>query len=259
MSGQLPISLLVQRIGWQSTLITLSILGLILAFLILNWINYKKPKAHHSDAADLTSTGGTLSIIKSSQTWFIALYALLMWAPMSGFASLWGVTFLEKYDGLSSSSAAFLCSLMWLGLAACSPALGYISTRFKNRKLPLVFSALVGSTAFALLVSVKLPSIILAILLLVAGAACAGQALSFSVVKENNPDGVAATAIAFNNMAVVISGAIFQPAIGWILQHFHGDEIYSLKLGVSLILAAYLLSTMISMLFVKESFPSLTA
>jgi MFS family permease len=52
------------------------------------------------------------------------------------------------------------------------------------------------------------------LLLFLAGAVCSGQALAFAVVRDNNEDTHIAAAIGFNNMAVVIAGAIFQPLLG---------------------------------------------
>ena len=58
------------------------------------------------------------------------------------------------------------------------------------------------------------------------GSASAAQILSFAVVKDINPPTVIATAIGFNNMAVVLGGAIFQPLVGLILRwNWEGDYV----------------------------------
>ena len=128
-----------------------------------------------------------------------------------------------------------------MGLAFASPFLGWVSTAIQSRKWPLAFSALVGGVSFALVLFVPMNAWVLGLLLFFAGAACSGQALSFTVVKENNSDKTVATAIAFNNMAVVISGALFQPLIGWVIsigQGAAGDYTW----GLSLILGAYIIA-----------------
>jgi MFS family permease len=164
---------------------------------------------------------------------------------------------------ITHRNAAFICSTMWLGLALSSPFLGWISTHFKSRVWPLSISALIGSLAFIiLLIFPHLSSLELIVLLLLAGAACSGQALSFTVVKEINPEHRRATAIAFNNMAVVISGAIFQPLIGKLLD-FHcqfGDtailsscETLHHRLSMIPIVGAFVLSFIIAAFFIKES------
>ena len=114
-------------------------------------------------------------------------------------------------------------------------------------------SAFIGLLAFSLVVFCKLNETSLAILLFLAGAACAGQALSFTVVKENNPRDVAASAIAFNNMAVVISGAIFQPLIGWLLRILHFTPVLRYRYALLVVLVAYLLGFLLALFFIKDS------
>lgn len=255
MSGQLPISLVVHHLGWRDSMQAFAGIGFVLAVLIFGYLRYERsaPSTNLSEY-NIPPSHPIREIISNSQTWYIALYACLLWAPMSGFTSLWGVPFLVKVDGLSHTSAAFTCSLMWVGLAVASPLLGHISTKFSNRKLPLSLSALFGAIGFGLVLILHLNAFWLAIALLVAGAACAGQALSFALVKENNAKTIIATAIAFNNLAVVISGAIFQPFIGWLLKVFPFGVEADYRLALSVIFLTYLVGFIIAILFIKDPF-----
>ncbi|OGT30383.1 MAG: hypothetical protein A3E87_01480 [Gammaproteobacteria bacterium RIFCSPHIGHO2_12_FULL_35_23] len=253
-SGQLPVSIMVSHFGWRDTIIFLGLVGLCLAFLVFITLNYETKIKYISKANHWTSEIilDLKYILRNNQTWYVALYACLLWAPMSGFASLWGVPFLIKFNHLSSNSAALYSSMMWLGLAVASPLLGAFSTAINNRITPLTLSALLGFLAFILVVNIHMASWMLAVLLFIAGAACAGQALSFAVVTENNSSSVKATAIAFNNMAVVISGAIFQPLIGKIIS-LHGQlNADSYQEGCFVILGCYLVAFLISALFIKK-------
>lgn len=256
MSGQLPISKMVSAIGWRPSMMVIASIGFFLALLIFLSLRYKRESKACDQSEELTFREGIRLIVRNKQTWFTALYACLLWAPMSGFASLWGVPFLMHVDGLSNHSAAFLCSLMWLGLAVASPILGYLSTAFNNRKIPLALSALLGIVSFgAVLYGGALTPFAIGIALFLAGAACSGQALSFTVVKENNPKAVRATAIAFNNMAVVISGAVFQPVIGYIL-HLSGqgiDAAAPFRHALLLVFIAYIISFIFASLFIRDT------
>ncbi len=238
MSGQLPISLLMNHLGWQTSLQVLAGIGILLMILTTVLLNYQKnPKVITLEKPEKTAHFTT--ILANPQTWVIALYACFLWTPMSCFASLWGVSFLMAQDHLTKTEAAFLCSMMWLGLAIASPILGIISTHYQNRVIPLAISAALGVMSFGLVIFYVLPPIYIASLLFLAGAACAGQALSFSVVKENNLNYQAGTAIAINNMAVVVSGAIFQPLTGQ---------------SITLIWYAYLAATVLSIFFIRQNF-----
>lgn len=253
MSGQLPISLMVQNMGWRYSVFIFTVIGLLIALIIYFFLKYERsPRCITLNKSE--NFAQSLKIIAmNKQTWFIALYACLLWAPMSAFTSLWGVPFLIIVDKLSHSSAAFLCSLMWLGLAVASPLLGFISTYYKKRKIALALSALLGVISFGLILWVKFPVVTLSIFLFIAGAACAGQALSFTLVKENNSRLVAATALAINNMAVVISGALFQPFIGWLLKAKDLTHVFQFRSALSVIFMAYVLGFIIAMFFINES------
>lgn len=258
MAGQMPISALLSHIDWRNTLLVLSVIGVVLSGIVWKFLNYER-----TSVAPIKTQGrmqlkvNLKKIATHSQTWYVAFYACLLWAPMSSFASLWGVPFLMNVDHLSQNTAAFLCSLMWLGLAVASPLLGMLSTGLNNRVMPLAISALVGAIAFYLVVQGHFSPFLLGILLFLAGAACAGQALSFAVVKENNLDSEKATAIAFNNMAVVISGAIFQPLIGKLIESDKTGSVSSYNInhfkgGLFIVLFAYIIGFLVALFCIKE-------
>ncbi len=260
MTGQMPISLMVTHIGWRNTLFLLFAVGLVLAIVIWKLLKYERTMAELHKASDPSHVKLNLkNIVASKQTWYVALYSCLLWAPMSSFTSLWGVPFLIRAYHFEQAHAAFLCSLMWLGLAAASPLLGIISTHTNNRKLPLAISALVGAVSFYLVLKYQFSPIIVGTLLFLAGAACSGQALSFTVVKENNSASAKGTAIAFNNMAVVISGALFQPLIGKLLDGNRINDIATFKNVLLIVFAAYVISFLIALFLIKEPEKSLNS
>lgn len=258
MLGQMPVRLLIESLGWRHTMFALSGTGVILMLLVWRWMNYEKyPEQQLCHFSATPNIGKSLHLLlKNRQTWFIAAYACLLWAPMSGFASLWGVSFLVKMDQLSNSDAAFYCSLMWLGLAVTSPLLGALANIIRAKYI-LVGSAMVGAIAFGSLLTTSLNTVTLSIALLAAGAACAGQALSFAVVRDNNVPALKATAIAFNNMAVVVSGAIVQPLIGHFLNQSPGTTLsqyllHDYQKGLSVILGAYIVGAIVAAFAIKK-------
>jgi MFS family permease len=268
MSGQLPLSYLIDTLGWRSTLIIFYVFGGILALIIWFNLDYEKenpktkiaPQINSSLWKDFLNLLNHLKVVLANpQSWFIALYACLLWAPMSGFTSLWGVTYLSKTHHLSLTAAAQQSSMMWLGLAVMSPFFGWLSTALNNRRFTLISSALLGFITFGLLYTLHLSPLLNNILLFLAGGACAGQAISFSSVNENNPEAQRATAIGFNNMAVVISGAIFQPLIATLIEkHAHSSDFHTLtapdlQYGISIIWAAYFVATLVALFFIRET------
>jgi len=153
---------------------------------------------------------------------------------------------------------------MWVGIALGSPLLGWWSDYIGRRRLPLALAAFIGFIGLATVIFVpKLPFFIIAISLFLAGAACSGQALSFAIVRENNTPGTHAAAIGFNNMAVVIAGALFQPLVGKLIQlHASGTienglPLYTARdywLGTSILPGCFLLGALLAFYFIKETY-----
>lgn len=262
MVGGWPLVPFFAQAGWRKGMFSLGCLGLLLALLITLWGRYPKP----NQSANMTPVkfSSSLKIIFSNaQAWYLAVYACLLWAPMAAFASLWGIPYLQETYSLSNSNAAALNSLLWLGIAVGSPLLGWWSDVLGRRKLPLACAAVLGLNTMALLIYCKdLPLSLVGILLFLIGAACSGQALSFAVVKENNLPGNNAAAIGFNNMAVVVAGAIFQPIIGKLIQLHSptqaGQQIhyssYDFQFGLSILPLCFGVALFISLFFIRETF-----
>ncbi len=57
------------------------------------------------------------------------------------------------------------------------------------------------------------------------GFACGAQVLTFAVAREVSSRRIAGTAVAFNNMLVMLGGVVFQPIIGWLLGFFWSGNI----------------------------------
>ena len=262
-SGELPLVPLIHHLGWRNAMALLAGVGLVLALLIWVFVRYRVNRIDDNQQSNTQSILSSLRrVCGNRQTWYVAIYACLLWAPMAGFASLWGVPYLVSNFHLTHEQAATVCSMMWFGIAAGSPLIGWWSDTIGNRRLPLTCAALVGLIAFSIvLLDHHLSTIVLGTLIFFTGAACSGQALSFALVKENNPKDTVAAAIGFNNMAVVIAGAIFQPLIGKLIQsHWNGLMINGIqeysagdyRLGLLLLPLCFGLGLVMVSFFIKE-------
>src|SRR3989339_132487 len=181
MLGQIPLSHAVIIFGWHRAMFYLAIMGFILALLSWLFLNYEKNKIVTTHQDYLWKN--LKKIFTNKQTWFIALYACLLWTPMSGFASLWGVPYLMTAHHLTHTQSATLSAMMWLGLALASPLLGWLSTFIRRRVFPLAISALLGFMCFAILLFLSDLSVwMIGALIFLAGGSCAGQAYSFTCV-----------------------------------------------------------------------------
>ena len=102
------------------------------------------------------------------------------------------------------------------------------------------------------------------LVLFVFGLGSGAQSVSFAVVKDNNPPNLVGTASGFNNLSVLVGGAIFQPLVGIFLHRsetlhwINNAPVYSLKAyqwALMVMPVSYLISLLIVQFLMKESHP----
>lgn len=265
MSGEVPLAAAVDAFGWREVIVVLALFGLLLSLLIALTIQDHPRNEEHKEAAlhDL-GVKKSLSIVTGNrQTWWVALYAFSNWAPITAFASLWGVPYLMALYKVSSTVAATAVAMIWIGLAIASPILGWLSDRIGRRVILLSFTAGIGIVCSFIALWVSVPFWLMFVLLFGFGIATGGQILSFAVVKDFNRPEVTGTAIGFNNMAVVAGGALFQPFVGWMLSHFwdgklvNGIPVYSAldyQYALLVVPVCFMLGLIVSTVFIKETY-----
>ncbi|HLD17441.1 MAG TPA: MFS transporter [Coxiellaceae bacterium] len=264
MGGEIPVAYIVDHIGWRQTMWGLALISVLLAALVGAFMREPDHQFKEENrVCDKKISEGLKIILKNPQTWTVGLYAFLNWAPMSLFASLWGVPFLTTAYHMSNGEAATFVSLMWVGIGLASPLIGFWSDAIRRRILLLRVTTFLGLLAASSIVYWHLSLWVLGVLLFLQGAACSGQVLSFAVVKDNATHNAKATAIAVNNMAVVAAGIVFQPLVGFLLHH-HSDvslasdhPIYGAadyRYALMVLPVVYCLGLLVSLFFIRETF-----
>lgn len=230
-SAGFPMGWLVEVTNWRYAMWVVAFGGFALAILGWSIVRDKAPqhleeailKSHGDDMDHTVQLGLLVSIIevaRKPQSWFIALYGFFMYIPLAGFTDQWGPSFFMASYGLDKSSAGAINSALLFGLGFGSPLFPFICKYYEAYK-PAVFIA-----AFGALISLSavfyipgLPVWALASLLFVGGFFLGGQFLGFSMTCALNPLSASATAGGFHNMLCMMSGVIFQPFIGWLLDY----------------------------------------
>lgn len=262
-AGQAPLASVINSYGWRHSIFVLGIVGFALAILIYALLkdgpNDKpfqfKPKKH------LCFKSAIKGIIKMPQNWWVSTFALLIWTPMPIFASLWGVPFFMVKYHLSNVHAGTLIAMIWVGSAFGGPFLGWLTLKIKRRHI-LMFSAALGlAVSLFMIYMTNLSYIACVICSFLYGAACSSQAITFSFVRDNNDSNIVGTAMGFNNMAVVLGGAIFQPIVGLILDnHWQGHilngahvyNIHAYEIALTCVPACFIIGIFVMKFFVNE-------
>ncbi len=265
-AGVVPLAKAVQVYGWRPLMWTLMIIGFSLVGIYILFL-HDHPQHEFDDGAlhEHSIFSHLKKVMKKSQSWFSAIYAFCGWGPVLMFAALWGVPYLSNRYDISTYQASFGPMMLYLGLGISSPFIGHISSKIQRRKPILVLGALLGVICFSLILfTPELSYPIVCVLLFLAGIGSAAHILTFALASDNNPPSIVGTSLGFNNMAVVIGGAILQPIGGFILNSYwtgafsaSGVPIYTMQaytVSLSIIPILYLVGFLVSAFFIKETY-----
>lgn len=268
--GEMPLAKLIELVGWRQASFILSAVGVLLA-LLLWFIIQDYPHQTTQSIPDhplRDEWRRLLQVCRRSYTWVIGGYAFTIWTPIAIFAALWGVPYLQMKYQVSVLIASGMCSMIWIGIGLGSPFLGWVSDRFTNRRLALGISSILG--LFATLVILYFPDLSMSMMwfvLFIFGCGAGGQTVSFAVVKDNNPPHLVGTGSGFNNLSVLIGGAIFQPLVGVMLyrssdwQIVNGVPTYGLhayQTALVVMPICYFISLILVLFVMKEPRPEVT-
>jgi MFS family permease len=212
--GQAPLRVAVEASDWRTANLLLAVGGVALA--VAAWATVRDKWRGAGGVADVLAGLGV--VVRHRQTWLIALSGLGTSAPLLGFASLWGVPFLETAYGLPRTHAATLTSMLFVGWGVGAPFFGWFSDRIGRRKAPLLVGLALETLALAILIF--LPGLsVFAVggLCFTVGFLGSSQIVCFALAKDNHRPGLSGTAIGFVNAMVTGAGALLQPLVGFLL------------------------------------------
>jgi len=264
LGGELPLAYFVNAFGWRDVIVSLFYMGIVLMLLTAFFLKGHPDHSAKRHAVFSHFFSDLKKIFAKGQTWWIALYAFSGWAPVAVFAALWGVPFLMHKYNVTNTQAAASTAMVWIGIGLVAPIIGFLSDLMQRRMVLMRTCAMAGLLSTTLLLYLdQLPFEMTFILLFIMGCASAGQILSFALVSDNNSPRVVGTAIGFNNMAVVVGGALFQPMAGYILglfwdgTMFEGSPVYSVhsyQLALLVVPLCYALGVISSVFLIKETY-----
>lgn len=225
--GVLTMAALVTSMGWQATLNYSVVAGIILAVILWLFLkdkntqaenrNQENPAAADSQMSSYTLLRALVKMFRNKEMWINGLIGCLTFLPITAFAELWAVPFLETL-GFTKSEAALGSSMVFLGFAIGGPCWGILSDMLQSRRIPLIAGSFLAAIVF--FIAIYFPSaskIWMYSLLFLGSVFTSAEILVFAVSNDQNPKSAAATAAAFINMFTMIGGAFLPPIIGKIL------------------------------------------
>lgn len=265
--GGSPLAALVQKSGWRGAMIILAVIGACVTSVCALLIRNHPTREKHTQPAESSTSlfSGIKYIGMNPQNWLIGLYGALMYVPISAIAELWGVPYLMRLYHIDSGQASLTSAMIFVGMALGSPLGAALSNTLKSRKK--IMSGAAAASFLTLLPVIYYPEIPLwaaGSILFLSGLFCGGQILYFAVVREINPEHYSATAIGFTNALIMVSGIIFQPLLGAILDFAWDGQISATGLPFYTLhdyqqalttVPICLILAFVVMRYIKESYP----
>lgn len=213
-AGQ-PLVFLMDKMGWRNALIFLGLAGVGLSALIF-FVLRDPPVAQKSPVAIIPLLK---SVLYKKQVWLAGLIGGLLYLPISAFAELWAVPFIQSVYNVTTHQASFVPMAIYIGMGVGSPFIAVLSKKWSYRHV-LVAVSILSTLLFALIAFAPLFSFMCTVVLAaLAGFVLGGQILAFSISQQAVEPYQAGTASSFTNTLIMTFGLVFQPLLGSVL-HF---------------------------------------
>jgi len=262
MCGGAPLSLAVLQLGWRTTLIYSSLLGICLSCAVWTFFQRNNIEARESFFQINSIFSGLGNVIKNRKNWLVSLYCGFAFTPLNILVSLWGVPFIAEAYNLSPTGAAKEISFVLIGFMVGAPLIGQLSTYFSRPYNLLIFLNLFSGVSlfFIVFFSGSLNIYWLRVLFCIFGFSTSSFMVGFSIVKELNHPALIATAIAFLNSFEALLSGISEPLVGFILdcccrgQVFNSRgvfSVYNYQISFSILLV-YLVFSLTMLMYLKK-------
>lgn len=222
--GEAPLTEAISQVGWQKTLLGIAGFGTIIVILIIFLIRDHPSKrtdkpAFKKNVGVAETLSALKSIFRNPHAWFNAGYAATINMVYTGFGALWGTVYISKLYSISTTDAAFVVSLLFVGAIPGSFFFGWFSDRLGKRGLPMIIAAIGGLTCMATVVYVpEIPITMMYVLMFILGFSCAGNVVAYAYGNDISPQGANGISLGFVNTFLIGGSAMAQPLIGWLLE-----------------------------------------
>jgi predicted MFS family arabinose efflux permease len=219
-----PLAWLVTLTSWRTVFVALAVLSGALA--IASWLRVRDrpedlgyPAVHAvPGTARMPWMHAMIRVLANRSTWPAFFVNAGVGGSFLAFAGLWAVPYLQQTHAMTHVHAAQHTSLLLLGVAIGSIAIGLISDRLKSRTgLMRTFVLLytLSWTPWLLGSDWSLWATLAWFLLM--GLLIPGFTLSWTIAKEANPPEYSGIATSVVNVGIFLGTGVLQPWVGWVL------------------------------------------
>jgi predicted MFS family arabinose efflux permease len=220
-----PLAWIVTQTSWRTVFIGLAILSGLLA--IATWLRVRdRPEELGFAAVNAPAPAighvrwltAVARVLANRATWPPFIVNLGVGGSFLAFAGLWAVPYLQQVHGMSRVAAAQHSSLLLLGVAFGSIAIGMISDRLGSRRGVMRAAVLLYTLSWLPWIAhVDWPQWATLGWFLLMGLLIPGFTLSWTIAKEANPPQYSGIATSVVNTGIFLGAGILQPLVGWVL------------------------------------------
>lgn len=223
--GGTPLSAASSQYGWQTAIIFLGFIGLLISLIIFMAVGRHGEPHTYEPSEDLLH--GVVQVIRKPQAWLIATYGMLMYAPVTIMGTAWGVPFVKSVYNIQETIAATLTTALFIGAAVGSPVFALYSDKIQKRLPPMMLGVTLSLIVNAVVIFVpNIPIIQMYALFFAIGFCYTAKSLSFTSICEIMPPACSGVAVGFLNTITMATGALFHPLVGNLLDlHWNGTII----------------------------------
>ena len=259
MLGTYPLAWLSQIVSWRLIFGAAGVISLLVALAIWLWVRDSPADAGLAQPnAEATQRRadwweGLRMVVANPRTWPPFVMHVGIIGSYLTFAGLWAVPYLTDGLGMARTSATLHITLMIVVFAFASLFVGTVSDRMR-RRLPLlrVLSLIYLASWLPWVMGWRLPAALSVLAFMLMGIGIAGASLAWALAKELNPPALSGTATAVVNSGGFIGTALFQPLVGWVLDHGGANALDDYR-RASLLLALIALAGVVAAFLIRET------
>ena len=222
--GDGPLATIFSKLDWKYVYIFLAIIfliiGIAMVFLSSKIKLNKKYKEKKSDKILPAK-----SILQNKHLWINALIIGLLYSPTVVLGEIWGTSYLSQVKHISIESAAYLNSIIFVGLFLGCPVVGWLSNYYNNRVKVLRACLVICLLSLLYILyggEIGIPSnmYVLTLMIFIYGFANSAIVICYAYSSDISTNGNSGLAIAVTNMCSIAFGAFASPLVGLILENF---------------------------------------
>jgi len=228
--AQTPLVIAAQKFGWRNTFVFMGLAMVLFAALTMIFVK-DDPKDmglpgmdelenRPAVSANIKVMPALKSIITNKRTWVISLAYIGLYTGYVVFLGTFGVSFLMQAYNLTKVKAANYVISAVIGSSVSGLVVGYLSDRFKNRKIPLILSTTLTLIGWIILIYTRMPLSLLTPFLFVFGFVMTGFTMCWTVGNEVNDRRLSGMATGVVNCIGFLGAAVIPVVMGNILDKY---------------------------------------